>query len=261
MISLRKVWTVAERDMRMFLQYKFLLIMRAIWFLAQIALFGLVVNKMVSQAVQQSVGGDYFNFYAAGIIITMLYSTAVFIGYDIYEEADHGVIEYLLSVPVSRKELVIGRSIGGGLRSFMYVSPMMLFILYLIGISNPLQLLVAFASLFLFTFGIAGFSITLAVSIKSSDRFDISLGVIDALIVRLSTTLYPIAYMPSYYANIAKFNPLTFAADLFRWGAGIESTFLTSPAIAVFGIVSFFSLFTFLGIFLHERKIEGGGWQ
>ena len=261
MISLRKVWTVAERDMRMFLQYKFLLIMRAIWFLAQIALFGLVVNKMLRPDVQLAVGGDYFNFYAAGIIITMLYSTAVFIGYDIYEEADHGVIEYLLSVPVSRKELVIGRSIGGGLRSFMYVSPMMLFVLYIIGISNPLQLLVAFASLFLFTFGVAGFSITLAVSIKSSDRFDISLGVIDALIVRLSTTLYPIAYMPSYYANIAKFNPLTFAADLFRWGAGIESTFLTSPAIAVLGIVSFFSLFTFLGVVLHERKIEGGGWQ
>jgi len=261
MISLRKVWVVAERDMRMFLQYKFLLIMRGIWFIAQIALFGLVVNRMVSQNVQQTVGGDYFNFYAAGIIITMLYSTAVFIGYDIYEEADHGVIEYLLSVPVSRKELVIGRSIGGGLRSFMYVSPMMLFILYLIGISNPVQLLVAFASLFLFTFGTAGFSITLAVSIKSSDRFDISLGIIDALIVRLSTTLYPIAYMPSFYADIARFNPLTFAADLFRWGAGIESKFLTSPAIAVLGIVSFFSLFTFLGIFLHERRIEGGGWQ
>jgi len=261
MISLRKVWVVAERDMRMFLQYKFLLIMRGIWFIAQIALFGLVVNRMVSQNVQQTVGGDYFNFYAAGIIITMLYSTAVFIGYDIYEEADHGVIEYLLSVPVSRKELVIGRSIGGGLRSFMYVSPMMLFILYLIGISNPVQLLVAFASLFLFTFGTAGFSITLAVSIKSSDRFDISLGIIDALIVRLSTTLYPIAYMPSFYADIARFNPLTFAADLFRWGAGIESAFLTSPAIAVLGIVSFFSLFTFLGIFLHERRIEGGGWQ
>lgn len=261
MISLRKVWTVAERDMRTFLRYKFLLIMRAIWFLAQIALFGLVVNQMLRPDVQTSVGGDYFNFYAAGIIITMLYSTAVFIGYDIYEEADHGVIEYLLSVPVSRQELVIGRSIGGGLRSFVYVSPMMLFVLYLIGVSNPIQLLVAFMSLFLFTFGVAGFSITLAVSIKSSDRFDILLGVFDALIVRLSTTLYPIAYMPQYYAGIAKFNPLTFAADLFRWGAGIESAFLTSPAIAVFGIVSFFSIFTFLGIFLHERKIEGGGWQ
>jgi len=228
MISLRNVWIVAERDMRTFLQYKFLLIMRAMWFLAQIALFGLVVSRMLRPDVQYTVGGNYFDFYVAGIVITMLYSTAVFIGYDIYEEADHGVIEYLLSIPISRKELVLGRSIGGGLRSFIYVSPMMLFVLYLIGIWKPLQLLVAFLSLFLFTFGVAGFSITLAVSIKSSDKFDILLGVFNALIVRLSTTLYPLAYMPEYYVNIAKFNPLTFAADLFRWGAGIESAFIST---------------------------------
>jgi len=260
MISLRKIWTVAERDIRMFLRYKFLLIMRAIWFVSQIALFGLVVNRMFRPDVQTAVGGNYFNYYAAGIIITMLYSTSVFIGYDIYEEADHGVIEYLLSVPVSRKELVLGRSIGGGLRSFLYVGPMMLFVLYLIGVSSFLQLLVALLSLFLFTFGVAGFSITLAVSIKSSDRFDILMGVTDALIVRLSTTLYPIAFM-QYYAGIASVNPLTFAADLFRWGAGIESTALTPPLLAVLGIVVFFSVFTFLGIFLHERRLEGGGWQ
>lgn len=261
MITLRNVWIVAERDLRMFLQYKFMLIMRALWFLAQIALFGLIVNRMLKPEVEQSIGTSYFNFYAAGIIIALLYSTTVFIGYDIYEEADHGVIEYLLSLPVSRKELVLGRSVGGGLRSFLFVSPMLLFVLYLIGITDPLRFLVAFISLFLFAFGVAGFSITLAVSIKSSDKFDILLGVVDALIVRLSTTLYPLVYMPDYYQAIARFNPLTFAADLFRWGAGIESTVLTYPAIAIFGIVLFFSLFTFLGIILHERRLEGGGWQ
>jgi len=260
-ISLRNVWIVAERDVRTFIQYKFLLIMRAIWFLAQIALFGLIVNQMLKPEVELKIGTSYFNFYAAGIIITLLYSTTVFIGYDIYEEADHGVIEYLLSLPVSRKELVLGRSIGGGLRSFIYVSPMLLFVLYLIGVANPLQFLVAFASLFLFTFGVAGFSITLAVSIKSSDKFDILLGVVDALIVRLSTTLYPLVYMPDYYKVVARFNPLTFAADLFRWGAGIESAVLTPPAIAILGIVLFFSAFTFLGIILHEKRLEGGGWQ
>ena len=261
MITLRNVWIVAERDLRMFLQYKFMLIMRALWFLAQIALFGLIVNRMLKPEVEQSIGTSYFNFYAAGIIIALLYSTTVFIGYDIYEEADHGVIEYLLSLPVSRKELVLGRSVGGGLRSFLFVSPMLLFVLYLIGITDPLRFLVAFISLFLFAFGVAGFSITLAVSIKSSDKFDILLGVVDALIVRLSTTLYPLVYMPDYYQAIARFNPLTFAADLFRWGAGIESAVLTYPAIAIFGIVLFFSLFTFLGIILHERRLEGGGWQ
>ncbi|MCS7114209.1 MAG: ABC transporter permease [Nitrososphaerota archaeon] len=261
MISLRNVWNVAERDIKMFMRYKFLLIMRALWFIAQIALFGVIVNHMFREEVQAAVGGSYFNYYVAGIIITMLYSTAVFIGYDIYEEADHGVVEYLLSVPISRKELVLGRSIGGGLRSFLYVGPMMLFVLYIIGVSNILQLLAALLSLFLFTFGASGFSITLAVSIKSSDRFDILMGALDALIVRLSTTLYPVAYMPTYYRNIATINPLTFAADLFRWGAGLESAFLTSPLSASLGIILFFSTFTLLGIFLHERILEGGGWH
>jgi ABC-2 type transport system permease protein len=255
------MWIVAERDLRMFFHYKFMLIMRAIWFLAQIALFGLIVNRMLKPEVEMAIGTSYFNFYAAGIIVTLLYSTTVFIGYDIYEEAEHGVIEYLLSLPVSRKELVIGRSIGGGLRSFLYVSPMLLFVLYLIGIANPLQVAIGFVSLFLFAFGVAGFSITLAVTIKSSDKFDILLGVMNALIVRLSTTLYPLAYMPEYYQAIARFNPLTFTADLFRWGAGIESAVLTTPVMAVFGIVVFFSIFTFLGIILHERRLEGGGWQ
>ena len=32
----------------------------------------------------------------------ILYSAAIFIGFDLYEETEHGVFEYLLSLPVSR---------------------------------------------------------------------------------------------------------------------------------------------------------------
>ena len=258
---MKRVFLVAERDLKTFLQYKFVLILRALWFLAQIALFGLIVNHMVKEEVQAVTGGSYFHFYAAGIIITLLYSMTVFIGYDIYEEADHGVIEYLLSLPVSRRELVLGRAIGGGLRSFLYVAPLMFVILLMIGITEPIRILIAFAALFLFAFGVAGMSITIAVSIKSHDRFDILLGVLNAFIVRLSTTMYPIAFMPEQYASLAQFNPLTFAADIFRWGAGLEAVLLTNPFISVLGIILFFSVFTFLGIIFYERRLEGGGWR
>jgi len=258
---MKRVFLVAERDLKTFLQYKFVLILRALWFLAQIALFGLIVNHMVKEEVQAVTGGNYFHFYAAGIIITLLYSMTVFIGYDIYEEADHGVIEYLLSLPVSRRELVLGRAIGGGLRSFLYVAPLMFVILLMIGITEPIRILIAFAALFLFAFGVAGMSITIAVSIKSHDRFDILLGVLNAFIVRLSTTMYPIAFMPEQYASLAQFNPLTFAADIFRWGAGLEAVLLTNPFISVLGIILFFSVFTFLGIIFYERRLEGGGWR
>lgn len=246
-----------ERDIRLFFQYKFLIIMRLIWFGSQIALFGIIASRMISIP-----GVDYFHYYVGGLAVMTLYSAAVFIGFDIYEEAEHGVFEYLLSLPVSRRQLVLGRSIGGGLRSFIYVGPMIAISLFVIGSINPITFSIALGSLFLFSFGVSGMSITLAVLIKSSDRFDILMGVLDALIVRLSTAMYPIAIVQAsnpLYGGVATFNPVTFAADLFRWSANIVT--IDNPLWPVLGIVAFFGFFTFVGVVIYERRIEGGGWQ
>ncbi|MCL6579233.1 MAG: ABC transporter permease [Candidatus Bathyarchaeota archaeon] len=244
--------------MRIFFQYKFLIIMRLIWFASQIALFGLIASRMINvQAVP-----DYFRYYVAGLSVMTLYSAAIFIGFDIYEEAEHGVFEYLLSLPVSRRQLVLGRSIGGGLRSFIYVGPMIGISLYVIGAVNPLGFLVALFALFLFSFGVSGMSITIAVIIKSSDRFDILMGVLDALIVRLSTAMYPLAIVQAanpVYGGVASLNPVTFAADLFRWGTDIIT--LDNPLLPLLGVIIFFSVFTFVGIVIYDKRIEGGGWQ
>jgi ABC-2 type transport system permease protein len=205
---------------------------------------------------------DYFRYYVAGLSIMTLYSAAIFIGFDIYEEAEHGVFEYLLSLPVSRRQLVLGRSIGGGLRSFIYVGPLIAVSLFVIGSIDPIGFLIALFALFLFSFGVSGMSITIAVMIKSSDRFDILMGVLDALIVRLSTAMYPLAIVQAaspIYGGVAGFNPLTFAADLFRWGTNV--TPLNNPLLPFLGIVAFFSFFTFVGVIIYERRIEGGGWQ
>ncbi len=236
-----------------------MIIMRAIWFVSQIALFGLIASRLVNIP-------NYFQYYVSGLSIMTLYSAAIFIGFDIYEEAEHGVFEYLLSLPVTRRQLVLGRSIGGGLRAFIYVGPLIGVSLYVIGAINPLNFLVALFSLFLFAFGVSGLSITIAVIIKSSDRFDILMGILDALIVRLSTAMYPLAIVQKsnpFYGWLANFNPITFTADLFRWGTGIESVYfvLNNPLLPLLGVVAFFSFFTFVGVIIYERRIEGGGWQ
>jgi ABC-2 type transport system permease protein len=246
----------------MFLQYKFLIIMRAIWFTAQVAFFGLIASRMVVPELAEV----YFEYYVAGVVVMTLYSASVFIGYDIFEEAEHGVFEYLLSLPVSRKELVLGRSIGGGIRSFIFVGPIIVITLLVIGLSNPINLLIALLALFLFAFGVSGMSITIAVGLKSGDRFDILMGVLNAFIIRLSTAMYPLAFVRNasrIYASITFFNPVTFASDLFRWGVGIEKylTMKPMPFLAVLGLVIFFSLFTLFGVTIYERRLEGGGWQ
>ncbi|MEM2917137.1 MAG: ABC transporter permease [Candidatus Bathyarchaeia archaeon] len=255
---MRRLLLVVERDIHLFFRYKFLIILRAIWFVSQIALFGLIASRMINVP-------DYFQYYVAGLSVMTLYSAAIFIGFDIYEEAEHGVFEYLLSLPVTRRQLVIGRSIGGGLRAFIYVGPLIAISLYVIGAVNPLNFLIALISLFLFAFGVSGMSITIAVMIKSSDRYDILMGVLDALIVRLSTAMYPLAFVQEanlLYGSVAKFNPVTYAAELFRWGTGIEAIItLSNPLMPLLGIIAFFAFFTFVGIMIYDKHIEGGGWK
>jgi ABC-2 type transport system permease protein len=250
-----KLFLVVERDIRLFFQYRFMIIMRAIWFVSQIALFGLIASRMVTIP-------NYFNYYVAGLSVMTLYSAAIFIGFDLYEEAEHGVFEYLLSLPVSRRQLVLGRSIGGGLRAFIYVGPLIAVSLYVIGSLNPIAFLISLFALFMFAFGMSGMSIALAVIIKSSDRFDILMGVLDALIVRLSTAMYPLAVLQAsspFYAGLASLNPLTYVTDLFRWGTAV--TPLTNPLLPVLVVVAFFGFFTFVGVTIYDRQIEGGGWQ
>lgn len=258
----KKLLIVIERDLRTFMQFKVLIIMRTIWFVAQVAFFGLIASRMVVPELADI----YFEYYIAGVVVMMLYSASVFIGYDIFEEVEHGVFEYLLSLPVSRKELVIGRSIGGGLRSFILIGPIIAVTLYVIGLANPINLLIALSALFLFAFGVSGMSITIAVSLKSGDRYDILMGVVNALIVRLSTTMYPQVFVQRAnptYAVISKFNPLTFASDMFRWGTGIERYLTVSPMplAAIIGLTIFFFTFTLIGVTIYERRLEGGGWQ
>jgi len=244
---------VVERDVRTFFRFKVLIIMRAIWFAAQVAFFGLIASRMVVPELADI----YFEYYVAGVVVMMLYSASVFIGYDIFEEAEHGVFEYLLSLPISRRELVLGRSIGGGIRSFMLVGPLIAITLFVIGLANPLNLLIALSALFLFAFGVSGMSITIAVTLKSG---------LNALIVRLSTAMYPQAFVQQAsltYAEISRFNPVTFASDMFRWGTGIEKylTVTPMPLAAILGLVLFFFAFTVVGVTFYEKRLEGGGWQ
>ena len=235
--------------------------MRAIWFVSQIAFFGLIASRMINVTAVP----DYFRYYVGGLSVMTLYSAAIFIGFDIYEEAEHGVFEYLLSLPVSRQQLVLGRSIGGGIRSFIYVGPLIAISLYVIGGLNPIAFIISLFALFLFSFGVSGMSITIAVMIKSSDRFDIFMGVLDALIVRLSTAMYPLAVVQAAnpaYGGIAAFNPVSFAADLFRWGTGIPSIItLDNPLWPLLGIVAFFGFFTLFGVVIYGKRIEGGSWR
>lgn len=250
-----KIHLVIERDVRLlFYQYS-ILVMRWFFVIVQIAIFGLAISRMVVTM------DNYYYYYAMGVMVMTMYSVAIFTGFEIFDEAQEGYTEYLLSLPLTRRELVLGRSLAGGLRSLIFLAPVIATFMLLIGIADPFRVAMALIALYGFAFGISGLSITLASALKSESRFDIVMGSLDAFIIRLSSAIYPQAFMPEPFKIISTLNPLTYASDLFRWSLNFNSQFLAKPETSVIVLAIFLVTFNFIGVIVYERNLEGGSWR
>ncbi len=248
---LRHLLLVVERDFRLLIEYRLFLIIRWLWFGIQIAIFGLAISQLV-------VLEGYINYYAAGIYVATLYSAAMFVAVDISEEAEHGVVDYLLSLPINRNVLIIGRAIGGGLRSLAATAPPLVITLLYVGVRNPYTLISAVAGLALLSFGVAGLAITIVSLLKSGAKTDILLGALDAFVIRLSTVFYPREFMPEAYSAAAAVNPLTHASEVFRWALGLP--YEGDPIFSMVMLLAFMVSMTSIGVYLYEKRMEGGGW-
>ena len=140
------------------------------------------------------------------------------------------------------------------MRAIIYIIPMFIVVAVIEGFAQPLSILSALLSPFLLAFGVTGMSITVAVSVKSANRFDVVLALLELAVSRASTALYPIAFMPLYVSVFAPFSPVSFAADSAR--ASLVGFTLDLTAIA--GLVAFVVVFLGLGAAFYFRRLEGG---
>src|SRR2546428_6726673 len=113
----------------------------------------------------------FFPYYAVGSVVSVVASISFIIGYDIFEEAEEGLLDYLLTLPIPRREFIMGRALGGAVRAMIYTIPMFAIVAVLDNFSNPLSLIAAVLDLFLLAFGVTGLSMTMAVSLPTAHRF------------------------------------------------------------------------------------------
>ena len=244
---------IIERDVKKMSRYKFFLIMRILSFIIQISVFGIVASSIVSFM-------NFYKFYLLGVYTSILFAMSTFTGYDVIEEAEDGLFDYYLSLPISRREFIIGKTISSGLTSLTYSIPMLIIVLALIGISNPLNVLVALFSALLFALGVSGLIISIAMIIKSADISDIIFGVISTLLIRLSTVYYPLAVMPDYYKILAEVNPITHLSEFLRF-LFLGANYSLPPEGSLIALIGLAAGSTSIAIIVVEKAIEGGSWR
>jgi len=221
----------------------------------------IVYNNMLSPEVTALIR-SYFNFFAPGLAVTGLFASAFMIGREINMENRREIHQYILSLPITRTELAIGRVLSGGLRGMLYMSPLLLTCFAFLGFPSAWQFLVILAVLFLLAIGISGLSIAIAVSTSSLEKFITARGLVYYTLFFCSSVFYPLSLIeelgrdgrfPMALVTLAEINPLSSASDMIR------SFLLGFPAFSlsmVLNVLVFSAIFTFSAAFAYIKIIE-----
>ncbi|MAH21598.1 MAG: hypothetical protein CMO12_02160 [Thaumarchaeota archaeon] len=245
----RGFYELILREIRVLVKAPWVVCSRGLFFLIQIFVFAVLMDRVVDAP-----NFDFFAYYSIGTILVTISSIAFLIGHDVYEEAETGLLDYLLTLPFSRRVYILGRCVGGAFRSMIYVTPMFGLVAVIRGFTGAVELLGALALLFVLAFGITGLSITVAVTIRNQNRFDITLALLELFMIRFSTALYPPVFMPSAVATVSVFSPVTLTSDAVRAVLqGGEASFL-----GVGGLIAFVIVFFAASTAFYFKRIEGG---
>lgn len=217
-MAIKSILHVIQRDFSYFFRYKWWIAGMISMNLADLFIMAVVYKKMVNKNIIT----DYFVFFAPGLTITALFAAAFMIGREINMEIRREISHYMLSLPIKRFELAIGRVLAGGIRGVIYMAPLLattLGITYTGVFPDPLQLLTIIVALFLISIGTSGLSIALAVSTTSFEKYITARGVVYYVLFFCSTVFYPMPLIEQAIPQltlIAQYNPLSCGADLSR---------------------------------------------
>jgi ABC-type polysaccharide/polyol phosphate export permease len=163
---------------------------------------------------------------------------------------------------MTRTELALGRVLAGGLRGMLYVTPLLITNFIVLHFPTLPQLLLILATLFLLAIGISGVSISLAVSIRSFEKFVTARGVTYYLFFFCSTVFYPAIVIQELarrgltpLVTFSQINPLSNASDLIRSLLLGPPDYVFSPLMIV-DVAVFSAVFASLATFAYARIIN-----
>jgi len=161
---------------------------------------------------------SYLQYLTPGVLAQSVIFVSIFFGLNMVMDRDMGLLHKLLSTPIPRYSIVLGKTFAAGVRSL--IQALVIFVLALILRIN-LQLnaftIVGVAITIILTgMCFSSLSIFLASFLKTRERM---MGIGQAIVMPLffaSSAVYPIDIMPSWLRVIAHVNPLSYVVEALR---------------------------------------------
>jgi ABC-2 type transport system permease protein len=196
---------------------------RIIGSLGQPLLFFLALGFGFKNVYAAAGEGNYLNFLAPGIIAMTVLFSAIFSGIEIIWERQFGFLKETLVAPVSRTNIMLGKTLGGATTSIFQAT--LLFVMLLIFGFEPNLAGLPLAIVFIFLIAIFFSALGIAIASRMSDMqgFQLIMNFLVMPIFFLSGALFPLSNLPTAIDFLTRIDPLTYGVDGLR-GALIENS-------------------------------------
>lgn len=190
---------------------------RIIGSLAQPLLFLVAFGFGFGSIYQKAGEGNYIQFLAPGIILMSVLTTAMFSGIDIIWDRQFGFLKETLVAPVSRLEIILGKTMGGA--TVAMIQGVIVFLLTLVVGFRPISVaavLPAFIITFLVAVLFASLGTVIASMLEDMQGFQLIMNFLIMPVIFLSGAFFPLAGLPKSIEFITKIDPLTYGVDGLR---------------------------------------------
>ena len=209
---------------------------------AYLILFGLGFERTMGRFSVHGVEVGYAEFFLAGVLGMTTYGIAMNASWGLFMDKDSGIFYELLTYPITRRQLLVGKICFNVLLSALGS----LFVMTLGTLVMDVTVRWSWVPLTLFVVACttAGwfflFSI-LAIRLGRMDSFNTMTSVAYIILMFLSSMFYPIEQLPVWFRAAAWMNPMTWQVDVLRFtllGAGSATiAFLEFGAFVLFTVV------------------------
>lgn len=218
---------------------------RMIGSLGQPLLFLLALGYGLGSVFQAAGQGNYFQFLVPGIVGMSIIFTAIFSGIQLIWDRQFGFLKETLVAPVSRLNIMIGRTLGGA--TVATIQGIVVFILaMLFGFRPDNWFLVPVAIVFMLLVALlfTALGTGIASLLEDMQGFQLIMNFLVMPLFFLSGALFPLSGLPTILADLTIIDPLSYGIDSFRallvntthFGLGVDFTVLVIVT-AVFLVV------------------------
>lgn len=212
---------------------------RIVGSLGQPLLFLVALGFGFGPIFQRAGGGNYIEFLGPGISAQGILFTAIFSGIELIWDRQFGFLKETLVAPVSRLEIMVGRTLGGATIATMQ-GIIVLVLTLIVGFrpANLLMLPAAFFLMFLIALLFTALGTAIASVLEDFQGFQLIMNFLVMPLFFLSGALFPLQSAPPFLQAISKVNPLSFGIDGLRQTLVGTSHFGLSTDLLVLSILT-----------------------